>query len=84
MGFSLGYIDVGQILIWGFWLFFFALIYWIRREDKRFGYPLDSDRKNVKVQGWPAIPKTRTPKAKHPALVASKSGAAESKENNYV
>lgn len=84
MGFSLGYIDVGQILIWGFWLFFAGLLLYIRREDKRVGYPLDSDRKNVTVQGYPAIPEPRAPRAKHPALAAEGSGAAASEENNHV
>lgn len=84
MDYSLGYIDLGQVLIWLFWGFFFGLILWIRREDKRLGYPLDSDRKNIDVQGFPAIPKKRAPKAKHPALQTSKSGAADTKENNYV
>jgi hypothetical protein len=85
MDYSLGYIDMGQILIWLFWAFFFGLILWIRREDKRLGYPLDSDRQNVKVQGFPAIPPTRKPKAKHPALaIEGGTGAAANEENNYV
>lgn len=69
MIFEFGYIDIPQVLIWGFWLFFFGLVYWIRREDKRHGYPLDSDRKNVTVEGFPAVPPKREPRAKHPALV---------------
>jgi photosynthetic reaction center H subunit len=59
------YIDVAQLTIWAFWFFFAGLVYYLRREDKREGYPLDSDRTEnsggrVKVVGFPdlATPKT--------------------------
>lgn len=55
-----GYIDLAQILLYAFWIFFFGLIYYLRREDKREGYPLESDRSgNIMVQGFPPVP---TPK----------------------
>ena len=38
------YIDVAQLTLYVFWFFFFALVYWIRREDKREGYPVESLR----------------------------------------
>ena len=38
------YIDVAQILLYAFWIFFAGLIIYLRREDKREGYPLESDR----------------------------------------
>lgn len=50
------YIDVAQLVLYAFWVFFFGLIYWLRKEDKREGYPLESDRRNVMVQGWPPMP----------------------------
>jgi len=50
-----GYIDVAQILLYAFWIFFVGLLIYLRREDKREGYPLDSDGRNVKVQGFPAM-----------------------------
>lgn len=37
------YIDVAQITLYVFWAFFFALIFWLRREDRREGYPLEAD-----------------------------------------
>lgn len=56
-----GYIDVAQLVLYGFWIFFAGLIFYLRREDKREGYPLESDRSgNVTVQGFPAIPKPKT------------------------
>lgn len=36
-------IDVAQVALYAFWLFFFGLIFWLRREDRREGYPLESD-----------------------------------------
>jgi photosynthetic reaction center H subunit len=55
------YIDVAQIALYAFWIFFAGLIYYLRREDKREGYPLESDRSgHVRVQGWPRMPKPKT------------------------
>ena len=39
-----GYIDVAQVVLYAFWIFFAGLIFYLRREDKREGYPLESDR----------------------------------------
>ncbi|MBS0558528.1 MAG: photosynthetic reaction center subunit H [Proteobacteria bacterium] len=56
-----GYIDVAQLTLYAFWLFFAGLIFYLRREDKREGYPLDSDRGGgVVVQGFPAMPSPKT------------------------
>jgi hypothetical protein len=63
-----GYIDFAQITVYLFWFFFAGLILYLRREDKREGYPLESDRKGVPVQGWPAVPEARPARLKHPAL----------------
>lgn len=56
------YIDVAQIVLYAFWVFFAGLIYYLHREDKREGYPLESDRSGgrIKVQGWPSVPKPKT------------------------
>jgi photosynthetic reaction center H subunit len=35
-------IDVAQVVLYVFWVFFFSLIFWLRREDRREGYPLES------------------------------------------
>ena len=59
-----GYIDVAQLMLYAFWLFFAGLIIYLRREDKREGYPLDSDRNartdRVSVEGFPQVPKPKT------------------------
>ena len=38
-----GYMDVAQLALYAFWLFFAGLIFYIRREDRREGYPLERD-----------------------------------------
>ena len=59
-----GYIDVAQLVLYAFWIFFAGLIIYLRREDKREGYPLESDRSDrssrVQVIGWPNPPKPKT------------------------
>ena len=54
-----GYIDVAQIVLYIFWLFFAGLIFYLHRENKREGYPLETDpptngRKTVR--GFPEVP----------------------------
>lgn len=59
-------IDVAQVVLYAFWLFFAALIIYLRREDKREGYPLESDRSgSIEVQGFPAVPKPKSYRLPH-------------------
>src|SRR5215470_9512093 len=54
-------IDVAQVTLYAFWIFFAGLIFYLRREDKREGYPLESDRSGrVVIQGFPAMPGRKT------------------------
>ncbi len=55
-----GYIDVAQLTLYAFWIFFAGLIFYLRREDKREGYPLESDRTGVVVEGFPPMPRPKT------------------------
>lgn len=56
-----GYLDVAQVVLYMFWAFFAGLIYYLHRENKREGYPLESDRSGqITVQGFPAVPKPKT------------------------
>jgi photosynthetic reaction center H subunit len=56
-----GYIDVAQVVLYVFWGFLVLLILYIRREDKREGYPLESERSGlVTVRGYPDIPSPKT------------------------
>lgn len=56
-----GYIDVAQLALYAFWVFFAGLIYYLLQEGKREGYPLESDRSaHVRVEGWPPMPSAKT------------------------
>ena len=54
------YIDIAQVMLYLFWIFFAGLIYYLHRENKREGYPLEHDGPSRKiVQGWPAVPEPK-------------------------
>ena len=73
-----GYIDVAQIVLYAFWLFFAGLIFYLLRENKREGYPCISDRPNVVVQGWPPIPAPKTFLMPHgPNMTVPRAGGSE-------
>jgi photosynthetic reaction center H subunit len=57
------HIDGAQIVLYFFWLFFFGLVYYLRREDKREGYPLESER--GPVHGFPLTPEKKTYNTAH-------------------
>jgi len=59
------YIDVAQIALYVFWLFFFGLIWWLRREDKREGYPLVVDGIEERQIGFPGLPPSKTYRLPH-------------------
>jgi photosynthetic reaction center H subunit len=64
------HIDVAQVVLYAFWIFFAGLIIYIRREDKREGYPLESDRSgSIKVQGFPAMPEPKSYRLPHGGTV---------------
>ncbi|MEM9302472.1 MAG: photosynthetic reaction center subunit H [Pseudomonadota bacterium] len=53
-------LDLTAILFTLFWVFFLGLVYYLQREAKREGYPLDSDRSEaVNVQGFPGLPEPK-------------------------
>jgi photosynthetic reaction center H subunit len=52
------YVDVAQLVLYAFWLFFFGLIYYLLRENHREGYPLDTDRGII--EGWPPVPSPKS------------------------
>lgn len=56
-----GYIDVAQMVLYAFWLFFFTLIFWLHRETKREGYPLEQHGGNKPgLIGFPNMPPPKT------------------------
>ena len=38
-----GDFDLASLAIWGFWLFFAALIFYLQTENMREGYPLEME-----------------------------------------
>lgn len=61
-----GNIDVAQIALYAFWLFFFGLIVWIQRENMREGYPLESEISGEPIKaGFFPIPEPTTYKLPH-------------------
>jgi photosynthetic reaction center H subunit len=59
---ALGHMDVAQLMIWTFWLFFAGLVFWLRKEDRREGYPLESEGvpQFNKDRGFLLIPRPKT------------------------
>jgi photosynthetic reaction center H subunit len=57
-GHIVGSIDVAQLVLYLFWIFFAGLIYYLIRENHREGYPMDADR--GVVEGWPPPPEPKT------------------------
>ena len=50
-------LDVAQVVLYVFWIFFFGLIMYLRSEDKREGYPLLSENPNDKdIATIPPVP----------------------------
>ena len=55
-----GYVDIAQLLLYAFWIFFAGLIYYLVRENHREGYPMESSTNGrVVVSGFP-IPEPKT------------------------
>ena len=54
------YIDLAQLLLYVFWIFFAGLIYYLVQENHREGYPMESSSSGrAVVKGWP-IPEPKT------------------------
>jgi len=54
-------IDIAQVVLYMFWVFFAGLCLYLHRENKREGYPLESDGRGgtVVIQGFPAVPEPK-------------------------
>jgi len=47
------YVDVAQLVLYAFWIFFFGLIYYLVREGHREGYPMVTESGRGVITGWP-------------------------------
>lgn len=54
------YIDVAQIALYVFFIFFAGLIWYLRKEDRREGYPLEIDGKGMSTHSVLFIPDAKT------------------------
>jgi photosynthetic reaction center H subunit len=56
-----GYVDLAQIILYLFWLFFAGIIFYLVLEGHREGYPMESEGPSgsATVRGWP-IPEPKT------------------------
>lgn len=56
-----GYLDLAQIILYMFWLFFAGIIFYLVRENHREGYPMESEERpgSAPITGWP-IPAPKT------------------------
>jgi photosynthetic reaction center H subunit len=60
------YIDTPQILLYIFWAFFAGLIYYLDRENRREGYPMESDvTGRYDKDGWLFMPSPKTFRLPH-------------------
>lgn len=56
-----GYIDLAQIILYMFWIFFAGIIFYLVLEGHREGYPMESEERpgSAPIMGWP-IPSPKT------------------------
>ena len=66
------HLDVAQVVLYAFWIFFAILILYLRREDRREGYPLVSEpRGGSETPGWFMIPDKKLFRLFHGGTVTS-------------
>ncbi|MEQ8231243.1 MAG: photosynthetic reaction center subunit H [Gammaproteobacteria bacterium] len=70
------YIDVAQLVLYVFWAFFFGLIVYLRREDRREGYPLENEKGPGADPGFLFVPRPKTFVPLHGDHVVSKPDGA--------
>jgi photosynthetic reaction center H subunit len=77
-------LDVAQVVLYAFWIFFAGLIFYLRREDKREGYPLESDRtartSRMQVVGFPTPPAPKTFLRPNGGTYSAPPGAPDTRE----
>lgn len=60
-----GYIDVAQMILYAFWIFFFGLIFYLQRESRREGYPLVDEKGRKENHGLWMPERKKVFKVKH-------------------
>jgi len=54
------HLDVAQLVLYAFFAFFAGLIWYLRKEDRREGYPLESEVAGLKPRGWLFLPEPKS------------------------
>ncbi len=54
------YIDIAQLTLYAFWLFFAGLVIYLILESKREGFPLVTNQPGVRPEGFLPMPKPKT------------------------
>jgi photosynthetic reaction center H subunit len=54
------YFDAAQVTLYAFWIFFAGLVFYLRTEDKREGYPLLTEAPGITKDGFPPVPSPKT------------------------
>jgi photosynthetic reaction center H subunit len=57
---AIGNLDVAQVVLYAFWLFFAGLIWYLRGEDRREGYPLEESNGRLREHDFVLIPEPKT------------------------
>ncbi len=74
------YIDVAQLTLYAFFIFFAGIVLYLRREDKREGYPLEADMgPPVRKEGFPFLPKPKIFRLTHGGTVAAPGGTRDTR-----
>lgn len=70
------YVDVAQLVLYLFWIFFAGLIYYLVRENHREGYPMETVNGRGTITGWP-VPEPKTYLLQHGGEFSAPSFAKE-------
>lgn len=74
------YIDVAQVTLYAFFLFFACIVFYLRREDKREGYPLEADSgRRGRKEGFPPLPRPKTFRLTHGGVYQAPTGNADNR-----
>lgn len=77
-----GSIDFAQICLYIFWVFFIGLIFYLRQEDRREGYPLMAEPEGQKSRGFLFIPEPKTFHLPHGGTAEAPNFELEKREMN--
>lgn len=80
MGLITAEIDLTQVVLYAFWIFFAGLIIYLRREDKREGYPLQAEGfRTMPKEGFPFLPSFKTFKLEDGSIIQRPSGDGDTR-----